>query len=194
MAGGKGQRLRLERIEKPLLEYEGKPLFRHVFAALTGSKIHNIVMVTSPNTPRTTRVAKEANICVVEAPGRGYIEDYCWVIMRLHIDEPVLIAAADLPLLSSQIIDKVVESYVTSKKPALGVYMPQELCDAAGHNYEFVLQAHGQPLVPAAISIVDGRQIAAAQEEAILVVDDEALLYNINTATDLNKLVKDHVV
>ncbi len=193
MAGGKGQRLRIDGVEKPLLEYKKKPLFAHVYAALKNSKISDTVVVTSPYTPRTTRLAKTANMCVAEAPGEGYIEDYRWTITRLRIDEPVLIVAADLPLLTFQIIDKIMDYYAASKKPALAVYMPRELCDAAGCTYDFVLRAHHQTLVPAAVNVIDGRYISKAQQEAILVVDDEALLYNVNTVEDLKRLIENSV-
>ncbi|MGZ4941318.1 MAG: NTP transferase domain-containing protein [Halobacteriota archaeon] len=193
MAGGKGQRLRIKGVEKPLLEYQGKPLFAHVYTALERSKISSTIVVTSPYTPRTTRLAKIANMRVAEAPGDGYIGDYRWIITRLRMDEPVLIVAADLPLLTSQIVDKIVDYFAASKKSALAVYLPQELCDAAGYTCDFVLHAHQQTLVPAAVNVVDGRHITEAQEEAILVVDDEALLYNINTIADLKRLIKNSV-
>ncbi len=190
MAGGKGQRLRIEGVEKPLLQYKEKPLFAHVYAALEGSKIGSTVVVTSPYTPHTTRFAKRANIRVVEAPGEGYVEDFRWAITRLHIDGPVLIVAADLPLLTSQMVDKIVDHYAASKKAALAVYVPQELCDSMSYHYGFIHPETNQALVPAAVNVVDGRHIAKVQQEAVLVVDDDALLYNINTVADLQGLIK----
>ncbi len=193
MAGGKGQRLRIAGVEKPLLEYDGESLFTRVYTALEQSKIDGTVVVTSPYTPRTTRLAETLNMRVIVAPGEGFIEDYRWTIMRLHIDEPVLIVAADLPLLTSQIIDKIIDYYATSQKPALAVYVPHELCNAAECNHDFVLRAHRQTLVPAAVNIVDGRHVSKAQKEAILVVHNEVLLYNINTGADLKRLIENRI-
>ncbi len=190
MAGGRGQRLGMNDTEKPLLQYKAKAFFLRVYEALEGSKIHNAVIVTSPFTPRTTNVAKKANMCVVEAPGRGYIEDYCWTIKHLSIYEPVFIVAADLPLLTSQIIDKIIDYYIASKKPALAVYIQKKLCDIARCSYEFTLYTRHQTLVPAAVNIVDGRYIDEAQQETTFILDDEALLYNINTVADLERLTK----
>ncbi|MGZ4901450.1 MAG: NTP transferase domain-containing protein [Halobacteriota archaeon] len=190
MAGGKGQRLRMGGIEKPLLEYKGRPLFEHVYTALERSNIDSTIVVTSPHTPHTTRLAQKANNLVIEAPGYGYIEDYQWAITRLHIAEPVLIIAADLPLVTSQIINTIIDRYATSQKPALAVYVPCALYGAAGCDHKIVLRARHQALVPAAVNIVDGRDVVKTQEEEILIVHDEALLHNINTVADLKRLTE----
>ncbi len=190
MAGGKGQRLRIGGVEKPLLEYKGKPLFEHVYTALERSNIGSTAVVTSPHTPRTTRLAKKANLLVIEAPGYGYIEDYQWAITRLHLAEPVLIIAADLPLVTSQIINTIMDRYALSQKPALAVYVPCALHDAAGCDHKIVLRAQNQVLVPAAVNIVNGKEVAKTQEEEVLVVYDEALLHNVNTVADLKRLTE----
>ncbi len=194
MAGGRGQRLGMNDIEKPLLEYKGKTFFLRVYESLRSSKIDNAFIVTSPFTPHTTYVAKKAKMCVVEAPGRGYIEDYCWTIKHLSMNEPVLIVAADLPLLTSQIIDKIIDYYTISKKQALAVYIQKKLCDMARCSYEFVLRGRHQMLVPAAVNIVDGRYIDEAQLETTFILDDEALLYNINTIADLERLTQTSII
>ncbi len=193
MAGGRGQRLRIDGAEKPLLEYKRLPLFAHVYAALARSKISATVIVTSPHTPRTTLAAKIANLHVIEAPGEGYIEDYRWTIARLQINEPVLIVAADLPRLNFHIIDKVIDYYAASDTPALAVYVPRALCSTAGPSANFGCREHRQTLIPAAVNVIDGRHVSDVQQETILVVDDEALLYNVNTVEDLKRLVRNSV-
>ncbi len=193
MAGGRGQRLEIEDAEKPLLAYKGKPFFVRVYNALEGSQVDSTVIVTSPHTPRTTSLAEAANMRVAEAPGEGYIEDYRWTIKRLHICEPVLIVAADLPLLTSPIIDKVIDHYKASTKAALAVYVRKEFSDVTRSDSDFVLHACHQVLVPAAVNIVDGRHVDEIQQEAIVVLDDVALRYNINTVTDLQQLADTNI-
>jgi len=124
MAGGKGERLGSGGVEKPLLEFRGRPLIAHVLAALNKSQIERVVTVTSPRTPCTTRWAREARIQVVKAPGRGYIQDYSWASKRLGLQGPVLIIAADLPLIDYRLIDRIIERGSKAESSALGVYSP----------------------------------------------------------------------
>ncbi|MGF3523237.1 MAG: NTP transferase domain-containing protein, partial [Candidatus Bathyarchaeia archaeon] len=55
MAGGKGKRMGLP-LEKPLLPFLGKPLVDWVVeAAKAATKVSEVYVVTSPNTPETEK-------------------------------------------------------------------------------------------------------------------------------------------
>jgi len=190
MAGGKGERLGLRGVEKPLLEFRGKPLIGHVFAALDKSQIERVVAVTSPRTPCTTRWAREAAIQVVRAPGQGYIQDYRWASKRLGLQGPVLIIAADLPLIDHGLIDQIIERGAKAASPALAVYLPSEFCDEANMNPDLAFAAGAKLLVPAGINIVDASRLDELQREQRFIVRDESLLYNINRRRDLNRLIR----
>jgi adenosylcobinamide-phosphate guanylyltransferase len=188
MAGGKGERLGLVGVEKPLLEFAGKPLVAHVVAALIKSQIESIVMVTSPYTPCTTHWARSSCIPLLVAPGRGYIDDYRWAMKRLDLQGPVLIISADLPMINHQLIDKIIEYKARVKSPALGVYLPSKFFDEADVSTDLVLRAGAKLLVPCGINIVDATLPDQMQEETMLVLNDESLLYNINKRGDLKRL------
>jgi adenosylcobinamide-phosphate guanylyltransferase len=190
MAGGKGERLGLGGVEKPLLEFRGRPLIGHVFAALNKSQIERVVTVTSPRTPCTTRWAREANIQVVRAPGQGYIKDYMWASKRLGLQGPVLIIAADLPLIDYRLIDRIIERRSKAESSALGVYLPCEFCDEANVSPDFAFAADDKLLVPTGINIVDASRRDQLQEEQMFIIRDESLLYNINRRSDLSRLIR----
>ncbi|MGZ4863427.1 MAG: NTP transferase domain-containing protein [Halobacteriota archaeon] len=188
MAGGKGERLGPVGIEKPLLEFAGKPLVAHVVAALVKSQIERVVTVTSPHTPCTTHWARNSRVPVLVAPGQGYIHDYRWAMKRLDLTDPVLIVSADLPMINNQLIDKIIEHYVRVESPALGVYLPSRFFDEAGVSPDLVLRVGAKLLVPSGINIVDARLPDQTQQETMLVINDESLLYNINKKSDLRRL------
>jgi len=190
MAGGKGERLGLGGVEKPLLEFRGRPLIEHVFAALNKSRIERVVAVTSPRTPCTTRWAREANVEVIRAPGQGYIQDYRWASERLGLQGPVLIIAADLPLIDHHLIDRIVESHAKAKSSALGVYLPFEFCHDAKVSPDVAFEADTMMLVPTGINIVDASHLDQAQAEHLFIIRDESLLYNINRRNDLSRLIR----
>ncbi|MGB9212106.1 MAG: NTP transferase domain-containing protein [Halobacteriota archaeon] len=190
MAGGKGERLGLGGVEKPLLEFKGRPLIEHVFAALNKSQIERVVTVTSPRTPCTTRWAREARIQVVKAPGQGYIQDYAWASNRLGLQGPVLIIAADLPLIDYRLIDRIIQSRANAESSALGVYLPYEFCDEANVTPDLAFAADAKLLVPTGINIVDASHLDQSQKEQMFIIRDESLLYNINRRSDLSRLIR----
>jgi adenosylcobinamide-phosphate guanylyltransferase len=188
MAGGKGERLGLVGVEKPLLEFAGKPLVAYVVAALIKSQIESIVMVTSPHTPRTTHWARSSCLPLLVAPGLGYIDDYKWAMKRLDLQGPVLIISADLPMINHQLIDKIIEHQARVESPALGVYLPSTFLDEADVSTDLELRAGAKLLVPSGINIVDASLPDQMQQETMLVLQDESLLYNINKRSDLKRL------
>jgi len=191
MAGGKGRRLGINGVEKPLLEFKGVPFIARVHTALVRSRIDDVIVVTSPNTPRTTQWAENSNIKVITAPGEGYIRDYGWAIKRLRLRGPVLIVSADLPLITDQVIDRIIDCHAESQRPALTVCVPDELYKATKRIPDLTVETGHKVLIPVGVNVVDGDLIDDVQEEAILVIRDEALLYNINRRADLERLPRE---
>ncbi|MBU2617450.1 MAG: NTP transferase domain-containing protein [Euryarchaeota archaeon] len=184
MAGGLGQRLDKE--EKPLMYLRGKPMISYVLDALLQSeKVDEVFVVTSPYTMKTRERLEDMHIKVIETKGIGYISDLVEATELLGLKTPFLIVMADLPLLDAKLIDEVIDVYWKMNKPALSVYVPLTVCDAIGRRPDTVLNRDGQLIVPVGVNILDGRLIREEQDEHVLVLEQEELAVNVNTAEDL---------
>jgi len=185
MAGGKGTRMAL-RGEKPLLEVGGKPMIEHVLAALRNAEeVDEIVIALSEHTPKTTELMKGFSVKILNTPGKDYVSDMKYAIKKLKLDTVVTISA-DLPLVTGEIIDKIIERYRQCNKPALTVVVPLETKERLGLDGEYVLAAGNRRLVPVGINVIDGRGIDDGElEEEILVIDNEEVALNVNTPYDL---------
>lgn len=185
MAGGRGSRMKL-REEKPLIKVNGKPIIEHVIDALKGSsKVNDIVVSVSRHTPKTAEKVRELPIKLLETPGEGYIADMQYAVKKLKLGK-VLVISADLPLITSKVIDKVVASYDESEKPALSVMCPTEVFERLGLKPEYRFVVGSRVVSPVGVNMIDGSRIKDQEmDEEKLILDDEELTFNINTIEDL---------
>ncbi|MBS7632805.1 NTP transferase domain-containing protein [Candidatus Bathyarchaeota archaeon] len=186
MTGGEGSRLKTEG-EKPLLKIGGKTMIEYVLEALKGAKkVDDIIVTASKHTPKTAAFARKRRLNVLQTPGKGFCLDARYAIKKLRL-ETVLTICADLPLITSEFIDKVITHYEQSKKPALTVMAPLEIYKKFGLSADYVFEVEGKSLVPVGVNVVDGTRIKEKElDEEILVVDDERIIVNVNTSEDLN--------
>ncbi len=185
MAGGKGTRMAIKE-EKPLLPVCGKPLVELVVSALKNAKkVSHIVVAVSDYTPKTARFLAGFPVDVVKTPGKEYVSDLAYAVKALGL-EAVLAVAADLPLLTGEVIDDIVEQYFSSGKPALAVAVPLETKRRLGMSLGYAFECDGKQVVPAGINVNDGRRIDEGElEQAVYVVDKAEVAVNINTLEEL---------
>jgi adenosylcobinamide-phosphate guanylyltransferase len=184
MAGGKGTRMELE-VEKPLVEINGRPMIQYVIDALKNTdKINNIIVATSGNTRRTETFLKEQGIDTIETPGDGYVHDLGFIISNFKLDDILLTVTADLPLISSDILDYVLEEYEKSKKPAMSVLVPLHVFEEYGIKPTMMFEN----LIPSGLNIL--RSINKTQDEKVLIIERIELALNINTCEDIKLLKK----
>jgi adenosylcobinamide-phosphate guanylyltransferase len=185
MAGGKGLRLRSE-VEKPLVKVGGKPMIQHVLEALKGAtKVDDIIVVVSKCTPKTTAFVRKQGLKVLRTPGKGFCLDAKYAIEKLKLGT-VLTVCADLPLITSEFIDKVITYYEGCEKPALTVAAPLEIYTKFGLSADYIFNVKGRSLVPIGVNVVDGREIREkVLREEILIIDDGRAAVNVNTFDDL---------
>ncbi len=158
MCGGKGTRL--GRGEKPLFEVCGMKLVDH---SLLQYKDFDVIGVTSPYTPETEKYLAERGVEIYRSAGRGYIEDYSEACDELSIDEPVVVASADIVYIRDIAFD-VVEAYMKTVKPALTVVMEGE---------------------PVGVNIIDPL-FSGWQEEEIYSIEKDSIV-NVNTIDDVKR-------
>ena len=185
MAGGKGTRMAFHE-EKPLLEIGGKPMIEHVLKALRNAEeIDKIMVAVSRHTPKTAKLMKRFPVEVLKTPGKGYVSDMEYAVRKLKLNT-VLTISTDLPLVTSAVINKIIERYTRCKKPALTVVVPIETKERLGLGGEYILEAGNKRLVPAGINVIDGRRFHEGElEEEIFVIDEEEVAVNVNTRREL---------
>jgi len=185
MAGGRGTRMTLGE-EKPLLKVGGKPMIEHVLMALKDAKnVDEVVVVVSRHTSKTTELIKRFPVKILETPGEGYVPDMEYAVRKLKL-KTVLTISADLPLVTGEVIDRIIERYRRCNKPALTVAVPMETKERLGLGVEYALEAGDKRLVPAGINVIDGGRIDEGElEEEIYIIDDEKVAMNVNTPHDL---------
>lgn len=185
MAGGRGTRMKLQG-EKPLLKIGDKKMIEHVLTALKkASKVDKIIVAVSKYTPKTAKTVKKLSIRVLETPGKNYVFDTRYAIKKLKLDT-VLTISADLPFVTSEIIDEVITRYEHCGKPALTAMVPLETCEKLGLKRDHILEVNGRRLVPAGINVIDGRHINEQElDEEIWVIDRTEVAVNVNTPENL---------
>ncbi len=185
MAGGKGTRMRTT-VEKPLLKVGGKTMIHHVIDALRKAEsVNRLIVAVTPATRRTAEAARAQGVEVVETAGEGYEQDMKEAIVKLGLKD-VIVVAADLPFLAPAIVDEVVRNYYSSGKPALMVAAPVKLYRNIDLEASYVFDYEGQELAPVGLNMIDGTRIAEEKlDEAVFVVRNHDLIFNVNTQTDL---------
>ena len=185
MAGGKGARMTLAE-EKPLLRVGGKPIIEHVIAALKNAKkISSIVVAVSDYTPKTARLMLQFPVSVIKTPGKEYVSDMGYAVKQLQLRH-VLAIAADLPLITGEVVDSILERYEQCGKPALAVVVPMETKEKLGLSGEYAFVLENMRVVPAGINVIDGRRIDEKElDQEICLLDRKEVAVNINTVQEL---------
>ena len=186
MAGGKGTRMKIPE-EKPLIEVCGKPVIDYVISALQkAKKIDGVTVATSAATPKTARYMSQFAVRVVETPGKDYVSDLGFASQTLGLGV-FLAIAADLPLVTPEILDRIVERYEQCGKPALTVAVPLKTKEKLGMSVEYSFKMGDQDVVPVGINVIDGRKRYGDEwlDQDIFLLDLDALAVNINTVQEL---------
>jgi adenosylcobinamide-phosphate guanylyltransferase len=185
MAGGEGTRLKTEG-EKPLLKVGGRPMIGYVINALKGAKkVDEIIVVVSKHTLQTAAFSRRHSLKVLQTPGEGFCLDARYAIKKLKLGAALTICA-DLPLITSEFIDRVITHYEDCGKPAFSVMVSLGIRNKLGLSADYVFKIKGKNVVPAGINIIDGKKIEENElEEEILFIDDKIVVVNVNTLEDL---------
>ena len=183
MAGGRGSRLKMG--EKPLVTLFGRPLIEYVTAALQDSSVQRILVATTDSVPRTREWAEARELEVIETAGRGFVADMVSAVQAAGIADPVLIIMADLPLVTSDLIDDIIDTYEGRPEPALSTHTPLGLHSRLGRRPDSLFNYRGQLIVPSGINVLDGDDIEKEQEDYHLIMERMELAVNVNVAEDL---------
>ena len=183
MAGGMGTRLKVPE-EKPLFKLHDKPLIKYVIDNLNASKlIDEIVIAVSPNTRKTTEYLESLNddFIILDTSGEDYLKDLSYILdyfEKKSKEDILLFINADLPFISTETIDYVINYYLANDKDALSVIVPVEVFERLGLKYSYEFNG----CVPSGLNILRSENII--QDETQLVLEKVELALNINTIPD----------
>lgn len=186
MAGGKGSRMKIPQ-EKPMIKVHDKPVIEYVLSALKNAKkIDSIVVAVSSNTPKTAELLANYPVKVIQTPGKDHVFDMGYAVEQLKL-ETVLIIAADLPLITGEILDSILEYYEQCGKPALSVVVPVQTKERLGMSIDYAYKIDDKQVVPAGINIIDGRKRSSDEwlEQSDYLLDLDEVAVNINTIEEL---------
>jgi adenosylcobinamide-phosphate guanylyltransferase len=187
MAGGRGSRMG-PKMEKPLIDVYERTMLELVVDALDGaSGIEEVAVATSPHTPKTKEMARRLGLKVIETQGHNYVED-AQVAIRTLIPRIVLVISADLPQVSSRLIDKIITHYHRCGKPSLKVVTSVMSYEREGANESKRLDEN-RSMRAVGINIIDSRHIDEPQiDETTFSVDTREIGINVNRPEDLKIL------
>ncbi len=175
MSGGRGSRMGVG--EKPLLQVLGRPMVDIVLQALRDStRIGEIWCVTTERTPRTEEHLQRSGVRIFRAGGRGYVEDLREAMIDIGLSQAVVVSA-DLPLITSEGINRVVEEYSKIGSGSLAVVVPLETLREIGAEPSISMGG----LVPSGVNVVD---LGSTREEFI-VSRDLQFAVNVNSPAEL---------
>ena len=183
MSGGKGTRLKAD-VEKPLFKLRDKPLIDYVIKNLSDSKfIDKIFVAVSPNTPVTTKYLSslDSSFEIIDTPGTDYLNDLSFILdffEKKSKDDTLLVINADLPFISSDLIDYVIGHYLSLNVESLSTLVPVEIFKELNLLYSYDFDG----LVPSGLNILKTRNVI--QEEENLILSKVELAININTLQD----------
>ena len=187
MAGGKGTRMRISE-EKPLIKICGKPVIEYVIEALKkAKKIDSIVVATTICTPKTAKFMSQFPVKLIETPGKDYVSDMGYASQNLKLGV-FLAIAADLPLVTGQVLDAIVERYEHCGKPALTVAVPLETKTKLGMSVEYSFKMGDKEVVPVGLNVIDRHKRYGDEwlDQDIFLFDLPELAININTTHELH--------
>ncbi len=174
--------------EKPLIKVCGKPVIEYVLEALKSSKkIDSVVVAVSSCTPKTAEFMSQFPVKVVETPGKDYVSDMGYAAQNLNLGV-FLAIAADLPLVTGEALDAIVERYECCGKPALTVAVPLETKTKLGMSVEYSFKMDDKDVVPVGINVIDGRKRYGDEwlDQDICLLNLQELAVNINTVAELH--------
>ena len=184
MAGGKGTRMNSDE-EKLLLMYK-KPVILHVVDALQQSNCFSkIIALTSPNSPKTEKILREASIDIISTKGKSFVSDLNETLQQL--DDIVFVVSGDLPLLDNQIVRTIADLH-ESEHTWTSIVTTLSFQKSLGVTPDCIVE--GSQYVQTGISIVNARNITNLDlvKENFLVLDDKRIGLNLNTKDDYNLL------
>lgn len=187
MAGGRGSRMGLP-TEKPLLPFLGKPLIDWVAEAIVDAKkVSEFYVITSANTPQTEQHCQSKGWKILHTDAKGYHNDLKQAVSIANLNGPVLTMPSDVPAITGQVLDKIVDSFEVCGKDFLAVFVPIKARQDLGLSISSTDEYKGVWYAVSGVNVINGTKILSEGkiETSAIITDETEVLLNINTTKDL---------
>jgi adenosylcobinamide-phosphate guanylyltransferase len=187
MAGGKGSRMGLS-TEKPLLPFLGKPLIDWVAEAiLEAKKVSEFYVITSTNTPQTEQYCQKKGWKILHTDAKGYHNDLKQAVSKADLTGPILTMPSDVPAITGQELDKIIDAFEVYGKDFLAVFVPIKARQDLGLSISSTDEYQGVWYAVSGVNIINGTRILGEGkiETSAIITDETEVLLNINTTKDL---------
>jgi adenosylcobinamide-phosphate guanylyltransferase len=187
MAGGRGKRMGLT-VEKPLLMFLGKPLVDWVAQAVADAgKVSEFYVVTSANTPETEKHCLSMGWKVLRTDAKGYHNDLKQAVLKANLTGPVLTMPSDVPTITGQFLDKVIEAFEVCGKDFLAVFVSIKTRQDLGLSISSTDEYKGEWYAVSGVNVINGAKIQGEGkiETSAIITEETEVLLNINTIKDL---------
>ncbi len=186
-AGGKGTRMGKCGIEKPMMKVGDKCTVERVIDALKGSKnIVRILVSVSDNTLETEKYLKEIGVETVRTSGDDFMGDLHQALSCLKGDY-VLTTPSDLPLITTEIFDSIIEYFIPKTMDSLLAVIDEETVRNIGIIPSYTREYRGNSWVLSGVSIIDRKKTLAGEylREELYETNWPELSVNVNTQLEL---------
>ena len=191
MCGGKGTRM-ASPTEKSLLKLGSKTLVEHVLDALVEyGRFESITAISSPNTPATSKFLcahkyhTSGQMDILEGRGVNYSLDLSYILGKIR-PSPIFVVSADLPLLNSSLIHRIMAHY-SPCFPCTSVVFETELIRGLNILPSSVLTIGAKQYCHSGILLIDSSRYKtnSGLEEYYLIINEKEIAININTVAEL---------
>jgi len=187
-AGGKGTRMGLCGIEKPMQKVGGIPtIMRVVNALLTAKSIDRVVVSVSPNTKDTRNYLEDHGVETIVTSGEDFVDDLHRSFQVLT-GKFVMTSPSDLPLLKNYTIDAFAGFFDrTSMESAIAV-VDEYTVRSTGIVPSYTIELDGSKWVLSGLCIMDREKTLDGTylQETYFKTDWPDLAVNVNTQLELD--------
>ena len=183
-AGGKGTRMGSCGIEKPMMMVGDKHTVERVIDALKGARnIDRILVSVSDHTLETESYLRSIGVETIRTSGDDFMGDLHQALDRLSGDY-VLTSPSDLPLVTSEIFDSIVENFQPGSMDSLLAVVDETTVRGIGITPSYTRECDGSNWV---LSIIDRNKTLAGEylQESLFKTNWPELSINVNTPTEL---------
>ena len=187
MAGGKGTRMGLP-VEKPMLPFLGNPLIDWVAKAISEAKnVSQFYVVTSANTPETEKHCLKKGWQILHTDAQGYHNDLKQAVSKANLTGPILTMPSDVPAITGQFLDKVVDEFERCGKDFLAVFVPIKSRQDLGLSISSTDEYKGVWYAVSGINVINGVKIQGEGkiETSAIITEETEVLLNVNTLKDV---------